>query len=186
MSRLGKKPIQIPENVEIKIDTVSGIQKIAIKGPKGELSENIVKEIKVEIKDKQIFVFPQLSTKNIKALWGLVWANIRNMIKGVTEGYEKRLVIEGVGYGAEVKGEEVVLRVGYINLIKVPIPKGITVAVEKNIIKVSGIDKILVGQVAANIRKVKPAEPYKGKGIKYEGEVIIRKVGKRVVAAGAK
>lgn len=186
MSRIGKKPIQIPENVEVKIEQPSfGIQKIKISGPKGELSREIPKEVKVEIKEGKIFLFPQIETKQTKALWGLSRALLFNMIKGTTEGYEKKLEIEGIGYDAEIKGEELELHVGYINPIRIKAPQGIKFSVEKNIISVSGIDKELVGQIAAKIRKVKPAEPYKGKGIKYLGEVIRRKVGKRVVTTAA-
>lgn len=184
---MGKKPILIPTNVEVKINGEARTSRcLSVKGPKGDLlSREIPREIKIEIKENKIFVFPQLETKKTKALWGLTRALLANIIKGVTEGYEKKLEIEGVGYGAEVKGEELELRVGYINTIKIKAPAGIKFSVEKNIISVSGIDKELVGQIAAKIRKVKPAEPYKGKGIKYLGEVIRRKVGKRVVATTA-
>jgi len=179
MSRIGKKPILIPAGTEVKIEGSAFI----VKGQKGELSRNIPAEVKMETKDGKIFIYPQIETKRTKSLWGLTRALIFNMIKGVTEGYEKKLEIEGVGYQAQVKGEELELKVGYINTIKIKAPEGIKFSVEKNIISVSGLDKELVGQVASRIRKVKPAEPYKGKGIKYFGETIRRKVGKRVVAA---
>jgi large subunit ribosomal protein L6 len=183
MSRIGKKPILIPQGVEVKIESPEPQkQKIIVKGPKGELSICTLKEVKIEQKDGNIFVFPQLQTKNTKAVWGLTRALIANMVLGVTQGYEKKLEIEGVGYSAQVKGEELELKVGYINTLKVKAPTGIKFLVEKNVITVSGIDKELVGQIAAKVRKAKPAEPYKGKGIKYFGEVIRRKVGKRVAA----
>jgi large subunit ribosomal protein L6 len=186
MSRIGKKPIQISSGVEIKIENPDPkSQKIIVKGPKGELFLNICPEIKAIIKDGQIFVQPQIETKNTKALWGLTRALINNLILGVTQGYEKKLEIEGVGYGAQVKGNDLELKVGYINTLKIEAPQGIKFSVEKNVISVSGIDKELVGQVAAKVRKAKPAEPYKGKGIKYFGEVIRRKVGKRVAATAA-
>jgi len=186
MSRVGKKPIQIPENVEIKIETPNQkSQKIIIKGPRGELSQDIPSEVRAEIKENKIFIFPQIQTKKTKAMWGTARALIFNMIKGVIGGYEKKLEIEGVGYDAKTQGEELELKVGYINTIKIKAPAGIKFSVEKNVITVSGINKELVGQIASKIRKVKPAEPYKGKGIKYLGEVIRRKVGKRVAATTA-
>lgn len=186
MSRIGKKPIQIEQGIEVKIENLSGQkQKIAIKGQKGELSLDIPQEVRVEQKDGQIFVYPQIESKNTKAIWGLIRALVANMVKGVKDGYEKKLEIEGVGYGAAVKGDELELKVGYINTLKIKAPVGIKFAVDKNVISVSGIDKGLVGQVAAEVRKAKPAEPYKGKGIKYFGETIRRKVGKRVAATAA-
>jgi large subunit ribosomal protein L6 len=186
MSRIGKKPIQITPGVEAKIESqISGIQKITVKGPRGELSMQIPAEVRVEQKENNLFIFPQIESKNTKALWGLIRALVFNMVLGVTQGYEKKLEIEGVGYGAQVKGEELELKVGYINTLKIKAPQGIKFSVEKNVISVLGIDKELVGQIAAKIRKAKPAEPYKGKGIKYFGEVIRRKVGKRVAATAA-
>jgi large subunit ribosomal protein L6 len=186
MSRIGKKPIQIPEGVEININQISNInQKIILKGPKGELSLNIPAEVKLERKEKNILVYPQVQTKNTKSAWGLFRALVFNMIEGVTKGFEKKLEIEGVGFGAQVVGADLDLKVGYINTVKIKAPQGINFSVEKNVITVSGIDKELVGQVAAKIRKVKPVEPYKGKGIKYSGEIVRRKVGKRVAATTA-
>ncbi|MFH1401693.1 MAG: 50S ribosomal protein L6 [Parcubacteria group bacterium] len=183
MSRIGKKPIQIKQGVEVKIENPSpGLQKIIIKGQKGELSLNVLQEVKVEIREGKLFVFPQIESKKTKAMQGLMRALIANMVLGVTDGYEKKLEIEGVGYSAKVSGQNLELKVGYINTLSIEAPQGIKFSVEKNQITVSGIDKELVGQVAAKIRKAKPAEPYKGKGIKYLGEVIIRKVGKRVAA----
>ncbi|NCO80283.1 50S ribosomal protein L6 [bacterium] len=200
MSRVGKKPILIPEGVEVKIEG----QQISIKGPKGELSREIRPEIKVEIKGKEIFVSPQIpsfrkakakvekketssiETKKTKAFWGTTRALLANMIKGVKEGYERKLEIEGLGFKASVESgapENLILYVGFSHPVKIKAPKDIKFLVEKNVITVSGIDKELVGQIAAKIRKVKPPEPYKGKGIRYLGEQIRRKVGKRVVAA---
>ena len=179
MSRIGKKPIQIPQGVEVKIDG----SKVAVKGAKGELSQEFRPEIKIEIKENQILVFPQKEGRQTQALWGLTRALVANMVKGVTEGFEKKLEIQGVGYKAEIKEEGLVLSVGYSHLVKIKIPEGISILVEKNIITISGIDKGLVGQTAAIIRKTRPPEPYKGKGIRYVGEIVKRKVGKR--AAGA-
>ena len=180
MSRVGKKPILIPGNVEVKIEG----QKVMIKGPKGELQREIRPEIKVEMRGNEIFVSPQIETKRTKAFWGLTRALIANMIKGVTEGFEKKLQIEGLGFRASIEDENLLLHIGFTHPVKIKTPLGIKFSIEKNIITVSGIDKELVGQIAAKIRKIKPPEPYKGKGIRYLGEVIRRKVGKKVVTAG--
>jgi len=180
MSRVGKKPILIPADVEVKIED----KVVIIKGPKGELSREIRPEIKIEQKENKIFVIPQILTKKTKAFWGLTRTLIANMIKGVTEGYQKKLEIEGLGFRANLEGDNLVLQVGFSHPIKIEPPPGIKFSVEKNIITVSGSDIELVGQVAANIRKVKPPEPYKGKGIRYLGEVIRRKMGKKVATTG--
>ncbi len=205
MSRVGKKPILIPENVEVKVEETSvssspsslrgsviESQKVIIKGPKGELSREIRPEIKVEAKGNQIFIFPKKETKpkhitryvlgkKTKAFWGLTRTLLANMIKGVKEGYEKKLEIEGLGFKALVEGENLELLVGFSRPVKIKAPPDIKFLVEKNVITVSGIDKEKVGLVAATIRKVKPPEPYKGKGIRYQGEIVKRKVGKKVV-----
>jgi large subunit ribosomal protein L6 len=188
MSRIGKKPIEIPSGVEVKIEG----NKVTVKGPKGEISKEFRPEIGFEIKEGKIFVFPKEDKKKkkfaggkakiIKSLWGTYRQLIFNMIEGVVKEYEKKLEIEGLGYRASMEGENLVLRVGYSHPVIVKPPEGIKISVEKNIITVSGIDKELVGQVAANIKKIKPAEPYKGKGIKYLGEKIRRKVGKKATA----
>jgi len=188
MSRIGKKPIEIPKGVEIKIEE----NLVKIKGPKGEISQKIRPEIKIEIKEGKVFVLPKdeiLAKKKIvarkskksKAFWGLTRSLLANDIKGVVEGYEKKLQIEGLGYKAEKEGENLVLRVGFSHSVKVQPPFGIEFSVDKNIITVSGISKELVGQTAAEIRKIRPPEPYKGKGIRYVGEVVKLKPGKKVV-----
>ena len=177
MSRVGKKPILIPEGVEIKTQE----RKVIVKGPKGELFREIPSEIKIEIKDNQIFVFPQTETKQTKALWGLTRALLANMVEGVIKGFEKKLQIEGLGFKASMAGQDLVLSVGFSHPVYVKSRDGIGFLAEKNIITVSGIDKELVGQIAAKIRKVRPPEPYKGKGIRYVGEVIRRKAGKKSV-----
>lgn len=182
MSRIGKKPILIPENVEVKIEG----QKVIIKGPKGELSREIRPEIKVEIGDGKIFVSSRIEAKKTAAFWGLTRALLANMVKGVTEGYENKLQIEGLGYRANLEGENLILYVGFSHPVKIKTPPGVKFSVEKNIITVSGTDKELVGQTSAVIRKVKPPEPYKGKGIKYVGEQIRKKLGKKAVTTGAK
>ena len=177
MSRVGKKPILIPEGIEVKVEG----QKIITKGQKGELTQEVRPEIKIEVKDKQIFLSPQIDTKKTRAFWGLSRVLISNMIFGLTEGYEKKLEIIGIGFRAALEGQDLVLQVGFTHPVKIKAPEGIKFAVEKNIITVSGIDKGLVAQTAANIRKAKKPEPYKGKGIKYFGEQIRRKVGKKAV-----
>ena len=177
MSRIGKKPIEVPSGVEVIIND----NEVKIKGPKGTLERKIRPEIKVEVKENKIFVSPKTETKKTKAFWGLTRALLANMVKGVTEGFEKKLEIEGLGYRAQLKGNDLELFVGFTHPVIVKAPEGINFKVDKNIITVSGIDKEKVGQVAANIRKVRPPEPYKGKGIRYLGEQIRRKAGKKAV-----
>jgi len=179
MSRIGKKPILIPQGVQVKIEG----EKITIKGPKGEISREIRPEIKVEEKEGKILISPKVEMKKINAFWGLTRALIANMVKGVVQGYEKQLEIEGLGYKAAVEGEDLVLNVGFTNPVRMKSPTGIKISVEKNIIKITGIDKETVGQFASRIKKVRAAEPYKGKGIKYVGEVIRRKTGKKAATA---
>jgi large subunit ribosomal protein L6 len=178
MSRVGKKPILIPESVEAEVKD----QKVTIKGPEGELSKEIRPEIKVEVKGNQILISPQAETKKTKAFWGLTRALLANMVKGVTEGFEKKLEIEGLGFRAAVKDEILELFVGFSHPVEIKAQKDIKFSVEKNIITVSGVDLEKVSQIAAAIRKVKPPEPYKGKGIRYLGEVVKRKVGKKAIA----
>jgi large subunit ribosomal protein L6 len=181
MSRIGKKAIEIPAGVTV---TIEG-QTVKVQGPKGSLQQQIHRYIKVENKDGKVFVAPAKEevSKQAKAMWGLYRALIFNMTEGVSKGFEKKLEIEGVGFKAAVQGDELVLNLGFVNPVKVKKPAGIDFAVEKNVISVSGISKELVGQTAAEIRATKKAEPYKGKGIKYQGEKIRRKEGKKVVAA---
>lgn len=179
MSRIGKKPILIPEGVEVKIED----NEVTVKGPKGELQREIRPEIRLEIKEGKILFIPQKKTKETKAFWGLTRALVFNMIKGATEGYEKKLQLEGVGYKANLEEEDLVLQVGFSHPIKIKKPEDVSFSVEKNIITVSGINKEQVSQIAAKIRKVRPPEPYKGKGIRYVGEEVRRKAGKKVVGA---
>ena len=179
MSRVGKKLIIIPENVEVKIDN----QKVMVKGPKGELSKDFLSEIKIELKDGKIFVLPEFQTKKTKALWGTTNVLISNMIKGVVDGFEKKLEIIGIGFRASVENDELLLNVGFSHPVKLKAMPGIKFLVEKNIITVLGNDKELVGQAAAIIKRIKPPEPYKGKGIRYLGEIVKRKVGKKAVAS---
>ncbi|OGZ64666.1 MAG: 50S ribosomal protein L6 [Candidatus Staskawiczbacteria bacterium RIFCSPLOWO2_01_FULL_40_39] len=181
MSRIGKKLIEIPSAVKVEFDG----QNVKVSGPKGELKTIIHRDIKAEAKDGKIFVSPKSkdASNKVRGLWGLYRALIFNMIQGVEKGFEKKLEIEGVGYKAAVQGDELVLNLGFVNPVKIKKPEGITFAVEKNLITISGINKEAVGQIAAEIRATKKAEPYKGKGIKYQGERIRRKEGKKVVAA---
>lgn len=181
MSRIGKKFIEVPAGITVAIEG----QNITVGGPKGELKTAVHRDIIVEQKDGKVFVVPtsKSPSKDDKAKWGLYRALIANMIEGVAKGFEKKLEIEGVGFKAAVAGDELVMNLGFVNPVKIKKPQGITFLVEKNVITVSGIDKQAVGQIAAEIRATKKAEPYKGKGIKYQGEKIRRKEGKKVVAA---
>ncbi|MBT5338276.1 50S ribosomal protein L6 [Candidatus Falkowbacteria bacterium] len=182
MSRIGKKPIEIPSGVNVTLD--QGL--ILVKGPKGELQRSIHPLVKVEIKDTEINVKVDNEENHIqKALWGLFRSLIYNMVVGVTEGFEKKLEINGVGYKANATGQNLVLNVGYSHAVEFNIPEGINCQVEANVITISGIDKQQVGEVAANIRKVRKPEPYKGKGIKYIDEIIRRKAGKAAAKAAA-
>jgi large subunit ribosomal protein L6 len=180
MSRIGKKPIDIPEGVKTEITD----REIKVSGSKGELSQVIHHEIKIEVKDNQILVAPKTElSKKGRGLWGLYRALVANMVEGVSKGFEKKLEIEGVGFKANVDGEYLVLNVGFTNPIKIKKIDGVDFSVEKNVITVSGSDKERVGHIAALIRIQKKAEPYKGKGIRYQGEKIRRKEGKKVVAS---
>ena len=187
MSRIGRKPIVIPPGVEVQIDAES----IRVKGPKGELRQIRVPRMNLRQDEKSIVVSPmesddgKLSRKD-RALWGLARQLLSNMVDGVTKGYAKNLEIEGVGYRAAVEGQDLVLAVGYSKSIRIPIPAGIQVAAEKNLITVSGTSKERVGQFAAAVKRVRPVEPYKGKGIRYQGEFVRRKLGKRAVGSAGK
>jgi large subunit ribosomal protein L6 len=183
VSRVGKKPIPIISGVKIS----QTAQEISIKGPKGELSARVHDDIGFEIKDNQIFITRTSDSKEARSLHGLWRALMQNMITGVTQGYQKKLELVGVGYKAEMKGKKLQLSLGYSHPILFTPPDQITIETPTPTnITVSGIDKQLVGQVAAKIRSFRPPEPYKGKGIKYEGEYIRRKAGKAAAAGGAK
>jgi len=181
MSRIGKKAILIPADVKVELKG----QEIKVSGPLGELSKKIDPTIKIEIKDGKIFLLPQDKeySKNTRAHWGLSRALLYGMIAGVTKGFEKKLQIEGVGYRAGLEGTDLSLNMGFSKPVKIKCPAGIKFSVQKNIITISGSDKEKVGETAAIIRKIKKAEPYQGKGIKYVGEKIRRKEGKKVVTA---
>lgn len=175
MSRIGKLPIPLPQNVEIKVE--AGVARV--KGPKGELTTLISKEMKIEKKEDQLIVERPSDSKKHRSLHGLTRTLLNNMVVGVTEGYEKSLAILGVGYKAEMKGNGLFLLLGYSHPIYFVPPQDVKIETPAPTkIVVSGIDKALVGQVAAKIRSFRPPEPYKGKGIRYEGEEVRRKAGK--------
>lgn len=175
MSRIGKMPVALPAGVKVTIK--DGL--LSVEGPKGKLTQAVREEVIFDIQDNQIVVTRKDESKASRSYHGLYRQLLNNMIVGVTTGYTKNLVVNGVGYRAEVKGNLLVLNLGYSNIIEFVIPSGVTITVEgQNKIAVSAIDKQLVGQTAAEIRSLRKPEPYKGKGVKYENEVIRRKVGK--------
>src|SRR3990167_10681817 len=165
MSKIGKKLIEIPKGVEVKVDGGS----VWAKGPKGELRKTFHDSIDIVIEGNNITVKNKRADSPDTALWGLDRSLLANMIKGVSEGFEKNLEFEGVGYKANVKGDDLELNLGYSHSITVKAPAGVVFKVEKNLIKISGIDKDLIGHIAAKIKSKRPPEPYKGKGIKYAG-----------------
>lgn len=178
MSRLGKLPIKLSKGTQVKIEN----NFIIIKGPKGELKIKINDLVKIELKDEEIVVrVDNPEEKKGKSLWGLYRSLINNMVVGVNQGFEKKLEINGVGYKASVRGRKIILNLGFSHPVEYNLPEGITADIKDNIITLGGIDKQLVGEVAAQIRELKKPEPYKGKGIKYIDEVIRRKVGKAAV-----
>ncbi len=175
MSRIGKQPVQLPDKVVITLDGDT----ILVKGPKGQLDRKLHPAIDIEINDNVLNVKTDLTDKKKLALQGLFRSLIFNMVTGVTTGYEKKLLLSGIGYRAETSGKKLVLNVGYSNPVNFELPDGISASVEKNTeITLTCIDKELLGQAAANIRAIRPPEPYKGKGIMYSDERIIRKAGK--------
>lgn len=178
MSRIDKNPIIIPEKTEIKVDGCN----VFIKGPLGELCVDINREVKIIAEDGKVAI-GKVDEKTSDALRGLTRALIANMFIGVTIGYTKILELEGVGYKVALSGNKLVLQLGFSHPVEVEAEQGISFTVVKNVITVSGIDKALVGQTAANIRKLKKPEPYKGKGIRYQGEVVRRKEGKKAGSA---
>jgi large subunit ribosomal protein L6 len=176
MSRIGKLPIEIPASVDVQVE--SGI--VRVKGPKGELSQKVSPDLTIEREDSKLLVKRPTDRKDHRALHGLTRSLISNMVTGVTEGFEKRLEIQGVGYRAQLKGKGLELALGYSHPVKVDAPEGIEFEVPMPTqVIVRGIDKQVVGEIAARIRKTRPPEPYKGKGIRYAGEQVSRKVGKR-------
>jgi len=175
LSKVGKQPIKIPEGVTVEIKP----SQVIVSGPRGSLTQEIRSEIKVEKKENQILVQPNSQSKLVKSLHGLLRSLIANMIQGVTKGFEKTLELQGVGYRVNLEQENLTLALGFSHPVVVKPPEGIKFQVEgNNLIRVLGIDKQLVGQIAAGIRRIRPPDSYKGKGIRYEGEVIKLKPGK--------
>ena len=178
MSRIGNKTIQIPDKVKVQID---GTGAVAVEGPKGKLNWKLPREISAKVENNHVAIARSAETRGVKALHGLSRALVNNMVQGVSEGFSKSLEIEGVGFKAAVQGSNLNLSLGFSHPILFPIPKEIKVTVvDQTKLTIQGIDKKLVGQVAADIRRFYPPEPYKGKGIRYAGEQIRRKEGKTV------
>ncbi|WP_292054563.1 MULTISPECIES: 50S ribosomal protein L6 [unclassified Brevundimonas] len=176
MSRIGKKTITVPKGVTL---TLNG-QDITVKGPKGELSWTVAEEIEVKQEGDELTLTPRSDSQRANAMWGLSRTLVANMVTGVTDGFEKTLELVGVGYRAALKGNALSLQLGFSHDVDIAPPAGITFAVPKQTeIKISGIDKQAVGEIAAVIRKMRPPEPYKGKGVRYQGETVRRKEGKK-------
>jgi large subunit ribosomal protein L6 len=178
MSRIGKNPVPVPANVQAE---VSG-QTVKVKGPKGELSVTLPEDVKVEKDGNTVKVSPREDTQRARAMWGMSRTLIANQIKGVIDGYSETLEIHGVGFRAALKGKELNLQLGFSHEINYPIPAGVDIKLagaRQDQVQISGIDKQKVGQVAAEIRGFRPPEPYQGKGVRYQGEFILRKEGKK-------
>ncbi len=176
MSRIGKLTLSIPSGVTASING----SVFSVKGPKGELTRDFKTNlISVVINDNEITFVKNVDTIESRAMWGTVASHVRNMLNGVTEGFSKKLILEGVGFKSDVKGTSLDLALGFSHPVKVAIPEGLTVTAEKNVVTVTGIDKELVGSFTAGVRSLKKPEPYKGKGFRYDGEVIRRKQGKK-------
>ncbi len=176
MSRIGKKPVAVPSGVTA---TVSG-QTVKVKGPKGELQTDLVEQVTVKLADGQITVEPVDKSKTARSMWGLSRTLVSNMVEGVSKGFTRTLEIQGVGFRAAVQGSKLQLNLGFSHDVAYPIPDGISIATPRPTeIVISGIDRQRVGQVAAEIRKWREPEPYKGKGVRYQGEYVFRKEGKK-------
>jgi large subunit ribosomal protein L6 len=176
MSRIGKKPVDVPSGVTANVEG----QTVKVKGPKGALSFVVPEEVSVKLEDGKVKVDPRNETKRARSMWGTSRTMVSNLVTGVTKGFERKLEITGVGYRAAVQGKNLQLALGYSHDVVYPIPEGIQIATPKPTeITITGIDSQKVGQVAAEIRGFRPPEPYKGKGVKYAGEYIFRKEGKK-------
>jgi len=176
MSRVGKKPVPVPTGVTAKIDG----QKVAVKGAKGELNFVVPDDVSVSMDGTLIKVDPRNDSKRARAMWGMSRAMINNLVTGVSKGFERKLEITGVGYKAAVVGKNLQMSLGYSHDINYPIPAGVSIVTPKPTeINISGVDKRQIGQIAAEIRAMRGPEPYKGKGVRYEGEFIFRKEGKK-------
>ncbi len=175
MSRIGKLPISLPANVSVDVQG----RTVKVKGPKGEISWDHHRTVEVKSADGSVTVEPVSTERLARALHGTTRQLVRNMVVGVSAGFEKKLSIVGVGYNAKVQGKELVMNIGFCHTVDMPIPQGLDIECPSNTqIVVKGVDKQLVGQFAANVRRVRPPEPYKGKGIRYEGEIVRRKAAK--------
>jgi large subunit ribosomal protein L6 len=181
MSRIGKQEIAIPAGVKVTQNASSGGNIITVTGPKGTLSKTFRDDITIAISNQAVNLNIKRNDKFSQSLWGAYASHIKNMIKGVETPYQKKLILEGVGFKSEVKGKELQFALGFSHPVIIPIPEGITATAEKNNITITGIDKELVGSFTAAVRALKKPEPYKGKGMRYEGEVIRRKQGKKTV-----
>ena len=178
MSRIGNKAVEIPEKVKVNIDNDGAV---LVEGPKGKLNCKLPRDIKASVKDNRVSLVREAETRSVKALHGLSRSLVHNMVQGVSEGFSKQLEVEGVGFKAAVQGSALNLSLGFSHPLSFQIPKGIKITVtDATKINIEGADKKLVGQVAADIRRFYPPEPYKGKGVRYAGEQIRRKVGKTV------
>ncbi|HRD27449.1 MAG TPA: 50S ribosomal protein L6 [Caulobacter sp.] len=176
MSRIGKKTVPVPAGVTVTLDG----QTVTVKGPKGQLAWTIVEEIELRQDGGELTLVPRNDTTRAKAMWGLSRTLVANMVHGVTQGFEETLELVGVGYRAALKGSDLSLALGFSHDVDIPAPAGITFAVPKQTeVKIAGIDKQLVGETAAKIRRIRPPEPYKGKGVRYAGETVRRKEGKK-------
>lgn len=176
MSRIGKRPIEVPSGVQV---TLAG-QDIKVKGPKGELALTLVEDVEVSQEGNAVRVMPRPGSRRGRTMWGMQRTLVSNMVEGVASGFTVTLELVGVGYRAAVQGGELVLQLGFSHEVRYPVPKGIDIAVDRQtVITISGADRQQVGQVAAEIRAWRRPEPYKGKGVKYAGEVILRKEGKK-------
>ena len=176
MSRIGKKAVAIPAGVTLTLDG----QTVTVKGPKGQLAWTVVDEIQIRQENGELALTPRDDSTRAKSMWGLSRTLVANMVQGVTQGYEQSLELVGVGYRAAMKGSHLGMQLGFSHEVDIPPPAGITFSVGKPTeIKIAGIDKQLVGETAARIRKIRPPEPYKGKGVRYAGEAVRRKEGKK-------
>ena len=182
MSRIGKQKVAIPAGVTATIALEKGLQVVKIKGPLGELVRDFKPEIKLEIANGEISATPTAESIFLRSLWGTYIAHIKNMVAGVTKGFKKVLIVEGIGFKVQLAGEKLTFNLGFSHPIEVKLPKGIKAAVEKNVMTLTSPDKELLGQFAEKVVSLKKPEPYKGKGIKYEGQVIKIKQGKKTVA----
>ena len=176
MSRIGKKAVVVPAGVTVTLDG----QTVSVTGPKGQLAWTVAEEIEVKQEGGELTLSKRVDTTRAQAMWGLSRTLVANMVQGVTQGYEQTLELVGVGYRAAMKGSALSMQLGFSHDVNIPPPEGISFAVPKQTeVKISGIDKQVVGEIAAQIRRIRPPEPYKGKGVRYQGETVRRKEGKK-------